>query len=106
MRNYTPTPGFEEAGSGAGGNKKKPRRTVKKDPDAPKRPRTAYILFSTDYRYAALTVPTEILAEGPIKAEQGYQSFPGGESLGLIHTPGSWLRLKYVCTAASLGLRS
>ena len=45
MRNYVPQPGWDESEE-----EELPRKRAKKDKDAPKRPRTAYILFSTEYR--------------------------------------------------------
>ena len=45
MRNYVPQPGWDESE-----DEELPRKRAKKDKDAPKRPRTAYILFSTEYR--------------------------------------------------------
>ena len=52
MRNYVPQPGWDESE-----DEELPRKRAKKDKDAPKRPRTAYILFSTEYRSEPLFAP-------------------------------------------------
>ena len=46
MRSYVPPVGWQESE-----DEDAPRKRAKKDKQAPKRPRTAYILFSMDFRY-------------------------------------------------------
>lgn len=45
LRNYVPPSDLDELE-----DEDAPKKRAKKDADAPKRPRTAYILFSIDYR--------------------------------------------------------